>query len=57
LDPKGYDRRPHLAAAVLHGLSANTPVGWWWLDPIFTLGIAGLAAREGIRAGHGEDCS
>jgi divalent metal cation (Fe/Co/Zn/Cd) transporter len=56
LDPKGYDRRPHLAAAVLQGLSTNTPVGWWWLDPIVTLGIAGLAVREGIRARHGEDC-
>jgi divalent metal cation (Fe/Co/Zn/Cd) transporter len=45
-----------LAAAVLAGLLANTVFGWWWLDPVVALGIAGLAVREGIRAWHGEDC-
>jgi divalent metal cation (Fe/Co/Zn/Cd) transporter len=45
-----------LAAAVLVGLLANTLIGWWWLDPIVALGIAGLAVREGIEAWKGEDC-
>jgi divalent metal cation (Fe/Co/Zn/Cd) transporter len=46
----------YLAAAVLVGLLANTLFGWWWLDPIVGLGIAGLAVREGIEAWRGEDC-
>lgn len=46
----------YLAAAVLAGLLANTALGWWWLDPVVALGIAGLAVREGIEAWHGEDC-
>jgi divalent metal cation (Fe/Co/Zn/Cd) transporter len=46
----------YLAAAVLAGLLANTLLGWWWLDPVVALGIAGLAVREGIQAWHGEEC-
>ncbi len=46
----------YLAAAVLVGLLANTLLGWWWLDPIVALGIAGLAVREGILAWQGDDC-
>ena len=46
----------YLAAAVLAGLLANTALGWWWLDPVVALGIAGLAVREGIEAWHGEEC-
>ena len=46
----------YLATAVLAGLLANTLLGWWWLDPAVALGIAGLAAREGIEAWHGEEC-
>ena len=46
----------YLAAAVLAGLLANTLLGWWWLDPVVTLGIAGLAVREGTEAWHGEEC-
>jgi divalent metal cation (Fe/Co/Zn/Cd) transporter len=47
----------YLAAAVLAGLLANTFLGWWWLDPAVALGIAALAAREGIEAWRGEDCA
>jgi len=47
----------YLAAAVLAGLLANTVLGWWWLDPLVALGIAGLAVREGIEAWHGEECA
>ena len=46
----------YLAAAVLAGLLANTVLGWWWLDPVVALGIAGLAVREGIESWHGEEC-
>ena len=46
----------YLAAAVLAGLLANTLLGWWWLDPVVALGIAGLAVREGVEARHGEEC-
>jgi len=45
-----------LAVAVLAGLLANTLLGWWWLDPVVALGIAGLAVREGIEAWHGKEC-
>lgn len=46
----------YLAAAVLVGLLANLLVGWWWLDPVIGLGIAGLAVREGIDAWRGDGC-
>ena len=46
----------YLAAAVLAGLLANTVLGWWWLDPVMALGVAGLAVREGTEAWHGEEC-
>jgi divalent metal cation (Fe/Co/Zn/Cd) transporter len=46
----------YLAAAVLAGLLASTLLGWWWLDPVVALGIAGLAIREGVEAWYGEEC-
>lgn len=46
----------YLAAAVLAGLLANTVLGWWWLDPVVALGIAGLAVREGMEAWRGDEC-
>ena len=36
--------------------AANTLLGWWWLDPVVALGIAGPAVREGVEAWHGEEC-
>jgi divalent metal cation (Fe/Co/Zn/Cd) transporter len=44
------------AAAVLVSILANAVLGWWWLDPIAGLGIAGLAVREGREAWAGEVC-
>jgi divalent metal cation (Fe/Co/Zn/Cd) transporter len=44
------------AAAVLVSILANAVFGWWWLDPIAGLGIAGLAMREGREAWAGEVC-
>ncbi len=45
------------AAGVLVSLLANAALGWWWLDPIIGLGIAGLAVHEGRAAWAGEVCS
>lgn len=45
------------AAAVLVSILANALVGWWWLDPIAGLGIAGLALRESREAWAGEVCA
>jgi divalent metal cation (Fe/Co/Zn/Cd) transporter len=44
------------AAAVLVSILANDALGWWWLDPVAGLGIAGLAVREGREAWAGEVC-
>jgi divalent metal cation (Fe/Co/Zn/Cd) transporter len=44
------------AAAVLVSILANEALGWWWLDPIAGLAIAGLAVREGREAWAGEIC-
>jgi divalent metal cation (Fe/Co/Zn/Cd) transporter len=45
------------AAGVLVSILANATLGWWWLDPIIGLGIAGLAVRECREAWAGEVCS
>lgn len=47
----------YMAAGVVVGLAANTAFGWWWLDPVIALGIAGLAFREGVAAWRGDACS
>lgn len=46
----------YLSAALLIGLGANAVAGWWWADPVTALVIAGVAAREGRKAWHGESC-
>jgi divalent metal cation (Fe/Co/Zn/Cd) transporter len=45
------------AAGVLLSITANAAFGWWWLDPIIGLGIAGLAVHEGREAWAGEVCA
>jgi len=45
------------AAAVLLSILANAALGWWWLDPIAGLAIAGVAVRESRHAWAGEVCS
>lgn len=37
----------YLSAVVLLGLGANSLFGWWWMDPLAALVVAGLALREG----------
>lgn len=46
----------YLAAAVFLGLAGNALFGWWWLDPVAALAIAGIALREGIVTWQGEGC-
>lgn len=46
----------YLAAAVLAGLGANTLFGWWWVDPLIGLAVAGVAVVEGREAWNGDDC-
>ena len=45
-----------LSAVLLGGLVLNATVGWWWADPVAAVGIAALAAKEGIEAWRGESC-
>jgi divalent metal cation (Fe/Co/Zn/Cd) transporter len=40
----------YLSAVVLIGLAANAFFGWWWMDPVAGLVVAGLAMREGREA-------
>ena len=44
----------YLSAILLAGLVLNATVGWWWADPLAAIGIAALAAREGVEAWTGE---
>ena len=44
----------YLSAILLAGLVLNATVGWWWADPLAAIGIAALAAREGLDAWSGE---
>lgn len=46
----------YLAAAVFLGLAGNALFGWWWLDPVAALVIAGIALREGVETWRGEGC-
>ena len=46
----------YLAGAVFLGLAGNALLGWWWLDPIAALLIAGVAVREGVQTWRGEGC-
>lgn len=46
----------YLAGAVFVGLAGNALFGWWWLDPIAALLIAGVAIREGLETWRGEGC-
>jgi divalent metal cation (Fe/Co/Zn/Cd) transporter len=43
-----------LSAVLLVGLAANAVLGWWWADPTAGLGIAALAAIEGVRTWRAE---
>jgi divalent metal cation (Fe/Co/Zn/Cd) transporter len=47
----------YLSAALLMGLGGNALFGWWWLDPITALFIAGVAIKEGREAWRGEGCA
>ena len=45
------------AAAVLIGLAVTAAwPGGWWLDPVIGLGVAAIAAWEGVETWRGESC-
>jgi divalent metal cation (Fe/Co/Zn/Cd) transporter len=46
----------YLAGAVFLGLAGNALFGWWWLDPIAALLVAGIAVKEGRHTWRGEGC-
>ncbi|MCW2889933.1 MAG: hypothetical protein QOE54_3212 [Streptosporangiaceae bacterium] len=46
----------YLGGAVLVGLGANAVFGWWWLDPLAALAVAGVAVKEGLGSWRGETC-
>jgi divalent metal cation (Fe/Co/Zn/Cd) transporter len=46
----------YLAAAVMAGLLANSLWGWWWLDPVAGLAVAGVAVKEGMEIWRGDSC-
>ena len=46
----------YLSAVLLVGLLANALLGWWWLDAVAALAIAGVAVREGVENWRGDPC-
>ncbi len=46
----------YLSAVLLAGLVLNSLWGWSWADPVAALGIAAIAAREGVNAWRGDPC-
>lgn len=46
----------YLSAILLAGLVLNSLLGWSWADPVAALGIAAIAAREGVNAWRGDPC-
>ena len=45
----------YLSGILLVGLLANAFFGWWWADPLAALGIATLAAIEGVELWRAKD--
>jgi divalent metal cation (Fe/Co/Zn/Cd) transporter len=46
----------YLSAILLAGLVLNSLWGWSWADPVAAIGIAAIAAREGVNAWRGDAC-
>jgi divalent metal cation (Fe/Co/Zn/Cd) transporter len=47
----------YLSVGLLAGLGGNALLGWWWLDPLVALVIAGVAVREGRDSWRGDACT
>jgi divalent metal cation (Fe/Co/Zn/Cd) transporter len=46
----------YLSIALLIGLGGNALLGWWWLDPLAALVVAGVALQEGRASWRGDAC-
>jgi divalent metal cation (Fe/Co/Zn/Cd) transporter len=46
----------YLAGAVFVGLAGNALFGWWWLDPVAALLVAGVVVKEGRDTWRGDAC-
>ncbi|GAB3874381.1 cation transporter [Terrabacter terrigena] len=46
----------YLSAVLLAGLLADALLGWWWIDALAALVIAGVAVREGRSNWRGDAC-
>jgi divalent metal cation (Fe/Co/Zn/Cd) transporter len=46
----------YLSAILLGGLVLNALWGWWWADPLASLGMVPIIANEGIQSLRGKNC-
>jgi len=55
-DSRQTDLCVWLSAIVLAGLGLNAALGWWWADPVASLVMVPIIAREGVDALRGKHC-
>lgn len=55
-DSRQTDLCAYLSAILLAGLGLNALLGWWWADPVASLVMVPIIAREGVEAVRGEHC-
>lgn len=55
-DSRQTDLCAYLSAILLAGLGLNALLGWWWADPVASLVMVPIIAREGVEAVQGEHC-
>jgi divalent metal cation (Fe/Co/Zn/Cd) transporter len=55
-DSRQTDICAYLSAILLGGLLLNAIVGWWWADPVASLVMVPIIAKEGVEALRGETC-
>lgn len=56
-DSRQTDLCVWLSAIVLGGLGLNAAFGWWWADPVASLVMVPIIAKEGFDALRGKTCS
>lgn len=55
-DARQTDFCVYLSAILLGGLVLNLALGWWWADPIATLIMVPIVAKEGVGGLRHETC-